>query len=130
MKGIMGLIEKDKKFLFGIESKDSPIKGKWRLLGGKLEQDETSEQAMTRECLEEANIQVKLEKFLGHVNIARDDITIDLCCTQWIAGELKPKLNEISKLEWFSLEEAKNLDKDHVSEFALSLFERTLQEKL
>ena len=129
MKGIMGLIEKDNKFLFGIESKKSKINGKWRLLGGKLEENETSEEAMIRECLEEANIQVKLEKFLGHVKIERDDMTIDLCHTHWISGNLKPKLNEIGKLGWFSLEEAKALDKDKVSELALSLFEETLPNK-
>lgn len=128
MKGIMGLIEKDGKFLFGIESKDCPFKGKWRLLGGKLEQGETYEQAMIRECLEEASIKVQVEKSLGNVMIAQKDLTINLCHARWASGNPKPKLDEISNLKWFSLEEARSLDKDDVSEFALSLFERTSQQ--
>lgn len=127
MKGIMGLIEKDEKFLFGIESKDSHIKGKWRLLGGKLEQDETSEQAMIRECMEEANINVELTRSLGHVQIKKRDIVIYLCHAKWMSGEVEPKLNEVGKLEWFSLEEAKKLDKDSVSAFAIGLFEEFLE---
>jgi len=125
-KGVMGLIEKDGKFLFGIESKASPIQGKWRLLGGKLEQGENAEQAMIRECMEEANIRVRIEKFFGNVTIDKNDITIDLCHTKWDSGNPSPKLNEISQLEWFSLEEAKKLDKDNVSELALGLFEEIL----
>ena len=126
-KGIMGLIEKDGKFLFGIESKDSHIKGKWRLLGGKLEGDETSEDAMIRECMEEANIQVEIDKSLGHVQIMQRDIVIYLCHSNWISGEPDPKLNEIGKLEWFSLEETKKLDKDPVSELAMGLFQEVLR---
>lgn len=123
MKGIMGLIEKDGKFLFGIESKESPRKGKWRLLGGKLEGNESSEHAMIRECLEEANIKVKVQNFLGNVTIEAGDITIDLCVCKWVFGEVKAKVDEISKLEWFSIEEAKKLDKDYVSELALKMYE-------
>lgn len=127
MKGVMGLIERDGEFLFGIESKDSPIKGKWRLLGGKLEGNENSEQAMIRECLEEANIHVAVQKFLGNVRIEINDITIDLCHSKFISGIPEPKLNEISKLHWFSLEEAKKIEKDKVSELAIGLYEETLE---
>lgn len=126
MKGVMGLIEKDGKFLFGIESKNSPIKGKWRLLGGKLEGNESSSQAMIRECLEEAQIQVAVQKFFGNVWIGLRDITIDLCHSKLVSGNPVPKLNEISNLQWFTLEEAKKLDKDRVSELAIGLYEETL----
>lgn len=129
IKGVMGFIEKDGKFLFGIESKNSSIQGKWRLLGGKLEHGEDSEQAMIRECMEEANIKVEVKKFIGDVTIAQKELTIDLCHTKWISGDPIPKLNEVGELKWVTLEEARLLDKDNVSEIALKLFEETLPEQ-
>ena len=52
----MGLIEKEGK-----------IKGKWRLLGGKLEEGENSVDAMVRESFEEAGIKIEVVSFLGKI---------------------------------------------------------------
>jgi len=49
-----------------------------------------------------------------------------LCYAKWVLGNPKPKLNELNKLQWFSLKEARKLDKDDVSKLALRLFEETL----
>jgi 8-oxo-dGTP pyrophosphatase MutT (NUDIX family) len=127
MKGVMGIIERDGKFLFGVEMKDTSYKGKWRLLGGKLEGKESSKQAMARECLEEAGVRVSVGKIFANVWIEMQNITIDLCHCKFLSGELKPKADEIGKLGWFSLEEARKLDKDSVSQLALSLYEDTLE---
>lgn len=53
------LVVKDGKVLLGRRKKDGFGKGKWLGLGGKVEPEETIEQAMIRECQEEANIEVK-----------------------------------------------------------------------
>jgi len=127
LRGIMGLVEKEGKFLFGIEAKEGKAKGKWRLLGGKLEEGENSTQAMIRESFEEAAIKVEVKYSLGEIKGDIGDIIVDIivdmCYTKWIAGKLKPAPREFEKLEWFTLEEAKKLDKDMITTETLKLFE-------
>jgi 8-oxo-dGTP diphosphatase len=122
----MGLIEKDGMFLLGIEAKDGPRKGKWRLLGGKLEGDETAEHAMIRECMEEAEIKVEVTSFLGEMKGDKDEIIVDLCHSILISGDPKPATREIEDLKWFSLAEAKSLDSDRITKQAFLLFEESL----
>lgn len=122
----MGLIEKDGKFLFGIEAKEVPYKGKWRLLGGKLDGDENAEEAMVRESMEESGVKIKVIGFLGEIKCEGDkgDIIVEMCYSKWVSGEPKPAPREIGILKWFNLEEAKKIDKDMVSAKALELFEK------
>lgn len=123
MRGVMGLIEKDGKFLFGIEAKEGPRQGKWRLLGGKLEANENASEAMIRECFEEAQIKVEVKDFLGELAGDLNEIIVDICYAKWISGITKANPREIESLQWFKLEEAKKLDKDNISAKALVLFE-------
>ena len=123
MKGVMGLIEKKGKFLFGIEAKEGPRQGKWRLLGGKLEGNESASEAMIRECLEEAQIKIEVKDFLGEIAGDLNEIMVEICYTKWISGKIKANPSEIGSLKWFTLEEAKKLDKDKISARALILFE-------
>ncbi len=119
----MGLIEKDGKFLFGIEAKEGKAKGKWRLPGGKLEEGENSAQAMIRETLEETNIKIEVKFFLGEIKGDIGGFMVDMCYAKWVSGDPKPATREFDKLEWFTLEEAKKLDKDMISTKTLKLFE-------
>lgn len=50
---------KNDLILLGRRKKDGFGHGKWLGLGGKIEKSETIEEAMIRECQEEANIEVK-----------------------------------------------------------------------
>ncbi len=115
LRGVIGIVERDGKYLFGLESKDSPIKGKWRLLGGKLEGYENAEQAMIRECREEAGIEVRVNGFLGNANGTLRDIAIDVCYGQYISGNLNPKLDEISEAGWFTFDETLLMDIESLS---------------
>lgn len=126
LRGVMGLIEKDGKFLFGTEAKEVSYKGKWRLLGGKLEGNENAEETMVRESMEESGVKIKVIGFLGEIKCEGDrgDIIVEMCYSKWVSGELKPAPREIGILKWFSLEEAKKLDKDMVSTKALELFKK------
>ncbi|MBR5948360.1 MAG: NUDIX domain-containing protein [Clostridia bacterium] len=56
-----GLIVKDGKILFQRRSDN----GKWGLIGGILEMNETYREAALREMREETGLEVKLESFLG-----------------------------------------------------------------
>ena len=55
------LIEKDQKILFQKRSDN----GKWGLIGGLLEMNETYEEAAIREAREETGLEIRLTSFLG-----------------------------------------------------------------
>ncbi len=55
------IIVKDKKILFQRRTDN----GKWGLIGGLLEMNETYEQAVLREIQEETGLKVRLDSFLG-----------------------------------------------------------------
>ncbi|MFH1307507.1 MAG: NUDIX domain-containing protein [archaeon] len=110
IEGVVAIIEKDGKYLLGLESKDSPIKGKWRLLGGKLEKGETPEQALHRELMEEASIEIKVVKYLFDIKAEHSDILIYVFLAKYLKGNLKPRIEEHESIKWFSLEEVKSLN--------------------
>ncbi|MFH0798378.1 MAG: NUDIX domain-containing protein [Candidatus Woesearchaeota archaeon] len=115
MEGVLGVIKKDGKYLMGIESKDTPLKGKWRLLGGKLDVDESPEDALVRELREEAQIEIELNGYLGVVKGECHDIDIHIYTADWVSGELKPKADEISEMGWFCMDEIARMDTDSIS---------------
>ena len=129
MKGVIGIIEREKKLLFGIETKNTPLKGKWRLLGGTVEKGENSTEAMIREALEEAKIKVEIIDYLGQTKGNLKEITLDLVYSKWISGELVAKIDEIDNLTWFNLREAKELNKEPASIYTLELYEKYLENK-
>lgn len=115
MKGVMAIVKNNDKFLLGIEAKDSPAKGKWRLLGGKLEAGESAQKALERELAEEAGISVNILKRLGTRQGDYLPIEIAIYLTEYAEGTLKPRLEEIEELRYFSLTEIKDLELDNIS---------------
>ena len=53
--------------LLMIQRGHDPGAGLWSIPGGRIEPGETDEQALVRELLEETNLQVKVDKFVGRV---------------------------------------------------------------
>ena len=115
VEGVLGLVVKDGKFLLGIEAKNVPNKGKWRLLGGKLERGENAVHAFEREVMEEADIRVKVVKSLGHKKGTYVPIKLHIVLSEYLEGEPSPAVREIRQLKYFSLEEIKNIEMDSVS---------------
>lgn len=53
--------------LLMIQRGHDPGAGLWSIPGGRVEPGETDEQALVRELLEETNLQVKVDRFVGRV---------------------------------------------------------------
>jgi 8-oxo-dGTP diphosphatase len=115
LEGVIGIVEKNGRYLFGLESKDSPIKGKWRLVGGKLEGNENYREAMVRECREETGIVMHVDGFIGKTNGTYSDISIYVCHGRYFLGKLNPKLDEFSKVRWLRPEQVNELDVEPLS---------------
>lgn len=99
IKVVAALFEKDDKILLA-----QRLKGKyenmWEFPGGKVEIDESDEEAIEREIKEELNIEVKSEKFIKNNVYEYPDIKIDLRLykIKYISGEIS--LKEHKKIIW------------------------------
>lgn len=120
LQGVIGIVEKNGRYLFGLESKDSPIKGKWRLVGGKLEGNENYAQAMVRECREETGISMSVDGLIGKTNGTHSDISIYVCYGRYFLGKIIPKLDEFSRVRWLRPEQVKDIDLEALSAKAFS----------
>ncbi|HII72009.1 TPA: NUDIX domain-containing protein [Candidatus Woesearchaeota archaeon] len=126
MKGVLGVIKKDGKFLLGTEAQEKPWKGKWRLLGGQVEEGESVQEALIRELDEEAAITIIVG---SEVCIRKGDlkpIDIHILMAEHTAGALVPKLDEVGELRYFSIEEIQNLEMDNVSRSVFEEYGNTL----
>ncbi len=87
-------------------------RGNWQLPGGFIEPDETIEQAVVREVLEEAGVTAEVEGVLGLRNRYDPDsgngIYIILLLHA-VRGEPKPDGNEVDHAGYFSLDQIQEL---------------------
>lgn len=75
---VAALIEKNNKYLIAKRSYGVDTKDKWEFPGGKLEINETEEQAIEREIKEEFGVNVKALEYLTHNVCEYPSKTIDL----------------------------------------------------
>lgn len=96
------------------------VEGRWQLPGGAIDPDESPEEALGRECLEEANAIVRPTRLLAvlggpqhrHTYANGDEIgfVISLYEAELVGGELRPDEDEIQALGWFAPDEIAGLE--------------------
>lgn len=62
---VAGIIYKDNKFLIAQRNLKKSQGGLWEFPGGKIEQNESSEEALKREIKEEFDVEIEVEKYIG-----------------------------------------------------------------
>lgn len=62
---VAGIIYKGNRFLIAQRNLEKAQGGLWEFPGGKVELDETNEQALIREIKEELNADIEIEEFIG-----------------------------------------------------------------
>jgi 8-oxo-dGTP diphosphatase len=80
----------------------------WEFVGGKVEEGETKEQALVRECMEELGITVKPYGKFMQVLHKYPDITVRLTLYNCTVSEGKPQLLEHIDLKWITAAEISN----------------------
>lgn len=109
------LIEHGKILL--IKRGKRPELGKWAIPGGLIKEDETAEECLRREMLEETGLSVEPIRFFGiYSNPSRDPrktiSAVYLVKRKEQSTEPKPGSDAIA-LEWFDLEKLPELAFDH-----------------
>lgn len=121
VKVVAGAIIKDKLVFSAQRGNKGETKFKWEFPGGKLEIDETPEQALARELQEELSIEVKVCEFLTRVidEYETQILYIDTYRCELISGT--PVLNEHINMCWSNKDELCKLDFSKADEPTLDL---------
>ena len=82
----------------------------WEFVGGKVEPNETKEQALIRECQEELDITLEAGKVFLDVVHEYPDITVHLTLFNAVISEGEPKLLEHNDLRWITPKEIPQYD--------------------
>ena len=108
-------------------SRDS---GRWQVLGGLVEPDESPQEAARREAFEEAGVTVELRGILAvlggpehrvtYPNGDRVAYVVTVFDGVVTAGEPTPDGEETSAAEWFTLRELAGLDTDESTQALLA----------
>ena len=82
----------------------------WEFVGVKVEQGETKEQALIRECKEELNIMLKVGDVFMEVVYEYPDITVHLTLLNATIDEGVPQKLEHNDIKWITPSEIPNYD--------------------
>ena len=77
----------------------------WEFVGGKVEPDETREQALIRECQEELAVTVAVQDVFMEVDHVYPDLTVHLTLFNASITEGIPQKIEHNDLRWITVEE-------------------------
>lgn len=80
----------------------------WEFVGGKVEQGETKEQALIRECHEELAITLSVDSKFMTVTHEYPDITVHLTLFNATIAEGVPQKLEHNDIRWITVEEIPN----------------------
>ena len=96
----------------------------WEFVGGKVENGETKEQALIRECKEELNITLSVGEMVMKVSHDYPDITINLTLFNSTIAEGIPEKLEHNDIKWITAAEIPNYDFCPADEEILKKIER------
>ena len=107
---VAALIWDDDKFMICQRPENKARGLLWEFVGGKVEPNETKEQALIRECQEELDITLKVGKVFLDVVHEYPDITVHLTLFNAIITEGEPELIEHNDLRWITPKEIPQYD--------------------
>ncbi|MCR8666240.1 (deoxy)nucleoside triphosphate pyrophosphohydrolase [Aestuariibaculum sp. M13] len=81
------------------------LSGYWEFPGGKIEENETDQVALTRELLEELDMKVLVKDFIGQSHYDYGSFKIELIGYACTLVEYQGKLTDHDAFEWVSIED-------------------------
>ena len=101
---VAAILKQDDKVLIA-ERNRGQFDGMFEFPGGKIEKNETQEEALIREMLEEFEIEIKVSKFLMKVEHTYSDFKLIMNCYECyiVSGEIQ--LHDHHSIRWITLEQ-------------------------
>lgn len=109
IKVVAAILEKENKILIAKKREGKPLSGLWEFPGGKIEEGETPEESLIRELMEEMNIKVRVNEYVGESIYDYGDgkvISLKGFTAEIIEGDIK--LTDHDEYKWVTLEEICN----------------------
>lgn len=107
---VAALIRDEDKFLICQRPANKARGLLWEFVGGKVEQSETKEQALIRECQEELAITVEPHEIFTEVTHEYHDITVHLTLFNCTISRGQPQLLEHNDMKWITPAEIPNYE--------------------
>lgn len=103
-------IIKEEKVLAMQRSEQMTLPGMWEFPGGKVEANETEQEALIREIKEELNVTINILDYINEASYDYDFGTVQLkvYTAEIISGQIT--LEEHSDGKWVTADELKNID--------------------
>ena len=106
----MAIIRKSNKFLFVKRSEYiETAKGYWCPVSGRIEGDETQEEALKREVMEEVGLNIEAVGKICTIPSHDNQFLLHFWTTKIVSGNAKVSSNEATEIKWVTLEEMKML---------------------
>lgn len=103
-----GFILRGKKILITQRMKDDKFSDLWEFPGGKKEEQETLEQCLIREIVEELNFHISPDRYLFSVAHSYDHIKITLHVFLCSIKSGEPGCREVQNFKWVTFDELKH----------------------
>jgi 8-oxo-dGTP diphosphatase len=96
------ILTKDNKVFLARRNLETKHAGKWEFPGGKMEQDESGEQCLSREIKEEFSINITVNEFFAESIHEYEHAKIRLLAYRisWVSGKMVPKDHD--RIAWVS----------------------------
>ncbi|MHC5202160.1 (deoxy)nucleoside triphosphate pyrophosphohydrolase [Myroides sp. LJL119] len=109
---VAAIIKKDNEFFCAQRNTNSKeyLAYKYEFPGGKVEPNETKEEALLREIKEELNWEITINNFFMTVNHTYPDFNLIMHCYLCTAANLDFQLNEHLSYKWLTLNKLDSLD--------------------
>lgn len=108
IKVVCGIIFKDNHVLICRRKPEKSLGGYWEFPGGKVEEDESYEESLLRELIEELNLQVEIKQHffdtVHHYDKGAIELISFICETEDIAKES----TDHDQLEWVKVDNLLN----------------------
>ncbi len=99
---VAALIWRDEKFMICQRPLSKTRALQWEFVGGKVEEGETLEQALNRECIEEIGVGVEVGSVFAEVDHVYPDITIHLTLFNARLAGGEPKVLEHNDIRFIT----------------------------
>ena len=97
---VAAIIKKDDCYLLAKRNKEKYMGLKWEFPGGKVEKDESFEEALSREILEELNVNIEIHNKVAEERYQDDEINIVLHYYICSLIDTDIVLSEHEAIEW------------------------------
>jgi 8-oxo-dGTP diphosphatase len=110
LRVVAAIFMSDDKVLAMKRASHKPLPGKWEFPGGKIENNESAEEALIREIKEELNIEINSLELFDHSITHLPDWEVDLSCFLVQTESFPAESTDHDEMRWVNKENLLELD--------------------